>query len=296
MTIVTHNGTFHPDDVFAVASLFIRFGEMDVLRTRDEKFFSKADFLVDVGGIYDPQTKRFDHHQKGGAGKRVDGIPYASFGLVWQKFGVDICNNSRRLFDIIDKKLVSYIDAMDNGAGALQPVLADAFPYTIGHAIMSFNPTWRHKERDIQDKKFFEAVDFAKGILFREIECGLDDILGMEEVERVYMKSSDKKIIILEEDYPWEFVLSKYKEPLFVITPNTVNNTWELSAVRDNFYSFKNRKDLPKEWGGKRDRELIEVTKVNDAIFCHNALFFAVAKSREGAISLAEKALAYQSN
>jgi uncharacterized UPF0160 family protein len=93
--VITHNGSFHPDDVFAVATLLIKFGKLKVIRTRDENRFKSADFLVDVGSIYNPKDNRFDHHQKGGAGKRDNGIKYASFGLVWKKFSKDICGDEK---------------------------------------------------------------------------------------------------------------------------------------------------------------------------------------------------------
>ena len=49
---------------------------------------------------------------------------------------------------------------------------------------------------------------------------------------------------------------------------------------------------FPKSWSGKRGEELAEITGVKDAVFCHNDIFFAVAKSKEGAIELAKKAIA----
>ena len=39
------------------------------------------------------------------------------------------------------------------------------------------------------------------------------------------------------------------------------------------------------------DETLQKVTGVEDAVFCHKGLFLAVAKSKEGAIKLAELAL-----
>jgi len=40
-----------------------------------------------------------------------------------------------------------------------------------------------------------------------------------------------------------------------------------------------------------QDEELQKVSGVSDAVFCHRALFMVVAKSRAGAIQLAELAL-----
>ena len=83
--IVTHDGMFHSDDVFAVAALLSLLDATPaiatVVRTRDEDLMRKADFVVDVGGVYDSEKNRFDHHQEGGAGKRLNGISYAAFSF-----------------------------------------------------------------------------------------------------------------------------------------------------------------------------------------------------------------------
>ena len=109
--LATHNGTFHSDDVFACAtlSLFLEKNNMEfeIIRTRDESIINSADYVFDVGGIYDKEKNRFDHHQIGGAGKHNDGIEYASFGLVWDKFGNEVCN-SEKIAQKINLKLENF--------------------------------------------------------------------------------------------------------------------------------------------------------------------------------------------
>ena len=96
--VVTHDGSFHTDDVFAVATLSIYYkNRIKIIRTRDEKIMGKADIVLDVGEIYDPSTNRFDHHQKEGAGTRDGGVPYASFGLLWKHFGLEICGEDEEV-------------------------------------------------------------------------------------------------------------------------------------------------------------------------------------------------------
>jgi uncharacterized UPF0160 family protein len=132
VTIVAHNGQFHADDVFAVATLSILIGDskkIKIIRTRDEAVIQKADYVVDVGGVYDPEKNRFDHHQKGGAGKRDNGIPYASFGLVWKKFGAQVAG-SKRLAEIIDERLAAPIDAIDNGVSISKEIFEGIGPTT----------------------------------------------------------------------------------------------------------------------------------------------------------------------
>ena len=87
MVIVTHGGKFHADDAWAVAVLKVLFPDSKVVRTRDAATIEAGDFAIDVGGIWDPATGRFDHHQKGFSGARTSGVPYASAGLVWREYG-----------------------------------------------------------------------------------------------------------------------------------------------------------------------------------------------------------------
>ena len=126
--IITHSGTFHADDIFACAVLSLHMkNKVKIIRTRDKSIIEKGDYVVDVGGIYDEQINRFDHHQIGGAGKRPNGIPYASFGLVWKKFGPLLCA-SKEVAEKIDQKLASPIDAEDNGLDISKPLIEGIFP------------------------------------------------------------------------------------------------------------------------------------------------------------------------
>ena len=98
--------------------------------------------------------------------------------------------------------------------------------------------------------------------------------------------------MIWDEHYPCENIVAEFPEPIFIIYPRKTDNSWGVKAIRDDIKSFKNRKDLPASWSGLKDEELQKISGVSDAVFCHRALFFAVAKSKEGAIALAKKALA----
>lgn len=85
-------------------------------------------------------------------------------------------------------------------------------------------------------------------------------------------------------------ILPEFPEPLFVVRPRPGGN-WGLNAIPKQAYSFENRKTLPGDWAGLRDEELAAATGVSDAIFCHNGLFLAVTKTKEGALALAKIAL-----
>lgn len=66
--IGTHSGTFHSDDAMACMMLTRytqRFKDAEIVRTRDLNLLQDLDLVVDVGGQFDLDKLRFDHHQKG---------------------------------------------------------------------------------------------------------------------------------------------------------------------------------------------------------------------------------------
>ncbi len=64
MRAATHDGTFHADEVFAIAALGMLGEPLEVVRTRKPDELSAADLRVDVGFKYDPAAGNFDHHQR----------------------------------------------------------------------------------------------------------------------------------------------------------------------------------------------------------------------------------------
>lgn len=304
ITIVAHDGHFHADDAFAVATLMLALGKNDdsqadavnfnVIRTRDTEIIKSADYVVDVGGVYDPEQNCFDHHQTGGAGERTNTIPYASFGLVWKKFGEDLAG-SKEAAEFIDQKLIQSVDATDNGVPIVKELFTDVRPYGISSVIAAMNPNWNEEgseegsEEDRADELFMKAVTLAKEILVREIQGAQSGLEARKHVLEAYEKSEDKRVIVFEQKYPFDKVFSELPEPLFVIYPK--QGRWYVKTVRDNVNYFQNRKDLPTSWAGKRDAELSAVTGVPGSIFCHNKLFLACAETKEGAIKMAEIAV-----
>lgn len=293
ITIATHSGEFHPDDAFAVAtvSLFLKRKPEDlkIIRTRDEDLISNADFVVDVGKDLDREKKIFDHHQYGGAGKRENGIPYASFGLVWKEYGKSICESSV-VSGNIDEKLVQPIDATDNGMDIEKDIFRGVHYYAIEDAIFAMNPTWNEPSK-MNDSLFLNAVKFARLVILREIEKARAFVKAENIVKKIYEETEDKRIIVLDENYPWKEILCKYSEPIYVIREDKEEKRWRVTTVKEGPNTIKSRKDLPVEWAGKSDKELVKITGVDDAIFCHVARFICVAKTFNGAMKLAQKAL-----
>ena len=288
--IVTHNGKFHADDVCAVAALSLVIDEpIEIIRTRDPEIINTADFVVDVGGIFDPEKQRFDHHQEGGAGVRPNGIPYAAFGLIWKSYGEKLSGDLSSVAEIIDTKFVQPLDAVDNGVDIESKKFEGISSYGFDSVVDAFVSTWKEVDRDM-DSVFRDLVEFAKALIAREIMQARAKEEARIFVEEAYSKSEDKRIIVVDEPYTMRAVLASHPEPLFFVRPQ-YDGTWSIGTVRDDLSSFKNRKSFPHTWGGKKGDELAQISGVEDAIFCHRGLFFASAKSKEGAIQLAQLAV-----
>jgi uncharacterized UPF0160 family protein len=292
MRVATHPGNFHADDVFAVAALRLAHGDgVEVVRTRDEAAQAAADVRVDVGGRSDPTTGDFDHHQKGGAGERPNGIRYASFGLVWRAFGVQVAGSEGAALSI-DERLVQGVDANDTGQTISQALVDDVRPMSVSGIIAGLNPSWDEELTSAQeDERFEEAVALAVRILEREVAGAAAYDRARQLVLDAIARAEDPRVIELDRNMPWrEAVLAGAPEALYVIYPKT--DGWGLQAVPTAPGSFENRRSLPVEWGGLRSDELAAATGVDDAVFAHAAGFYASAGSRDGITALARLAMA----
>jgi uncharacterized UPF0160 family protein len=292
MKVATHSGSFHADDVFALAAL-ARLGEpVEIVRTRDPEAMAACDARVDVGFRSDPATGDFDHHQREGAGSRPNGIRYASFGLVWREYGTRICGGDEAVAERVDRSLVQAVDANDTGQAGAAPVLDGVRPMTVSGVIGSLNPTWEEMLTPEEERaRFDEAVALAARVLEREIASAAAAQRAVRLVTDAIAAAPDPRLIALDRDVPWkEVVVTSAPDALFVAYPK--RQGWGLEAVPRVLGSFENRRDLPAEWAGREGPELAALTGVDDALFCHAKRFLVVARTRAGIAALAEKALA----
>lgn len=291
-TVATHNGVFHADDVFSLALLYLLGLVGKLVRTRDPKVLAEADMRVDVGGKDAPATGDYDHHQKGGAGSRANGIPYAAFGLVWKQHGAELCG-SVEVGKLVEERLVQVIDAGDCGYDLHTGLKhQDVLPYPISAAISVFNPSWQENPKPSDfDAQFSAAVEIAKQVLQREIIRAKGDEEAKSLVRSALSSATDPRILVLDRFCPWqEVVIEEGPTVQFVLFPSETGD-WRVQVVPESNGVFKARKDLPAKWAGKRDTELAELTGCSDAIFCHNARFIAGAKSKDSILRMAELAL-----
>jgi uncharacterized UPF0160 family protein len=310
MVIVTHSGKFHADDAWAAATLNVLYPGSEIMRTRDPAIIEKADFAVDVGGIWDPASGRFDHHQKGFDGARQSGVVYASAGLVWREHGarcvaaLAAAHTGQRLSDdaareiawAIDADIVQYLDMSDTGAARNAPG-----SYGLSAVISGFNPNWLDEQRmgfgepteAYRLGQFRRAMALLTDIMINAVKYRVGATLAVEQVRHSELLEDGKVLFLKNSALPWTSVVRKeMPKVLFVISHNLGEQRYMLHTVPMSPETFDARADLPAAWAGLRDAELAAVTGVPDAGFCHNGRFIAAVKSYEGARVMARQALA----
>lgn len=180
---VTHAGNFHADDIFSMILLEKFFKTMIVFRCISSMY--EVHSFNDNVIIFDIGYGEFDHHQKNGNGYHpsettsLKPIPYASFGLLWRKFGHTICdeltNNdsekSAKLWDYIEYNFVLNIDAIDNGLYPQSPSKYDIFrAMTASNVISMLN--------HMVEEPIEQAINFAREVFDLVVKIGLDKING----------------------------------------------------------------------------------------------------------------------
>jgi uncharacterized UPF0160 family protein len=292
MLVATHNGSFHADEVFAIAALGLLGGPVEVVRTRERDALAQADLRVDVGFRDDASTGDFDHHQRDFDAARDNGLRYASFGLVWREFGARVCDGDQEVADAVDATLVQSVDANDTGQQLSQPLIDGVRPMTVNGIIGGFNARWDETLTPGQERERFDAaVALAHGILAREVASAASGRRSQRMVREAIAAAADPRVVELPVNAPWKQVLvPEAAEALFVIYPK--RQGFGLEAVPRELGSFENRRDLPATWGGLEGPDLVAATGVEAALFCHRKRFLAVARSRDAITQLADLALA----
>lgn len=299
LQVLTHSGSFHADELFACATLLLWAEKnncrLEITRSRDEAALKGADIVVDVGMLYDQAKNRFDHHQRGGAGVRKSGVPYASFGLVWLKYGKEVCSDEE-VAARIEKDLVVPIDARDNGVNISRMTELGIHDHRTSDMICNFNPTAQESGKSV-DEQFKKALDFAFEILKREIAWAKAWSDGKKEALKEIEKQQNPEILILDKNIEWHEAVSENKSIKFVIYPHRNGKHWCVECGKNDLEDYdSDRANLPQKWWSLKGEELQEATGISDTLFCANRGWFGTAESKEGVLEMAKKSLQVGSN
>ena len=278
----THDGTFHADEVTACA-LLVFFDCIDidkVIRTRNIDLLSSCEYVCDVGGIYDPALKRFDHHQAEYQGA----LSSAGMVLLYLK---EIHKITPEEYKFFNDAIILGVDAHDNGK-ELQSVGV----CTYSHIISNFSPIVHEVGKAALDQTFFQAVNFSQSLLKQMYK------------RRQYTQSCKKFVaeamrnrteyLIFDHNIPWQesfFALDGVKHPaLFVIMPS--DQHWKLRGIPPSLeQKMQVRLPLPKAWAGLLEEDLKKASGIPGAIFCHKGRFISVWETRDDALKALELVL-----
>jgi len=270
-----HDGSFHADEVSA-CSLLLLFDRIDrdkIHRTRDQKVLDQCDYVCDVGGVYNPDQRRFDHHQVDYKG------PMSSAGMVLL-FLKDRGIIEPHLYEYYNRAIIWGVDAHDNGVAKLEPGTT-----SFSQVISNFLPIEYDVSSETMNKAFFQAVDFATGHFDRLRKRHYYTIECRAIVKKMMIEGTNA--LIFEESLPWMenfFELGGEVHPAqFVIMPS--GKHWKLRGIPPNLNErMKVRKALPEKWAGLHEAELKKVSGIPGAVFCHKGRFISIWETKEDAL------------
>lgn len=316
--ICTHHGTFHADEAMACAMLkcLPGYAQLPVLRTRDQAEIDKASVVVDVGGTYEPEKHRYDHHQKSFTDTYSQAYPeikLSSAGLVFKHFGAEVVQalcgplEAKALAAILAKtydSIIRELDALDNGVQ-----VADEPRYRfvthLGARVGRLNPNWQEESSpEAENARFKEAMVLAAQELCDVVRGYSSSWLPARSIVDEALANrrevhASGEIMRLPRFCPWQehlFDLEEEEEtartPLvkYVLFEDN-RGSWRVQATPKARGSFENRQPLPKAWCGLRDKELSDASGIPGCVFVHANGFIGGNATQEGALQMAVGAL-----
>ncbi len=271
----THDGSFHADEVTA-CSLLLLLNCIDrdkIHRTRDPEVLDRCDYVCDVGGVYQAERRRFDHHQIDYQGAM------SSAGMVLlylkEKSFIDA-----HVYDHFYKSLIMGVDQHDNGVAR-----SEIGTTSFSHVVSNFLPITYDVASEEMNAAFFSAVDFVLGHLDR-MRQRLKYTLACRNIVQEAMFRAEP-VILFEESIPWMdnfFELGGEVHPAqFVIMP--AGKHWKLRGIPpSNHERLQVRTPLPQQWAGLREEDLKKISNIPGAIFCHKGRFISIWETKEDAI------------
>jgi len=271
-----------------------------------------------VGAVYSPEKLRFDHHQREFSENFGYGFltKLSSAGLIYKHFGKELIAE-RFSYNIQDpavstlylkmyKEFIEAIDGVDNGVNQYPKDIKPLYKSNtdLSKRVSYLNPAWNENVDAIDvDAKFKEAslltgteflgrLDYYAKVWSPARSLVDGAFSGRSEVH------PSGRIILFESFVPWKEHLFDVEEeqsiadkPYYVVYPDEFGGNWRVQAIPVAVDSFESRKALPEKWRGLRDEELSEVANISGCIFVHSSGFIGGNQTKEGALTLAIKAL-----
>ena len=281
--MIIHWGDFHADELTACALLkTFYFGDEEQLILRAphqddvhelKKFIAAENpeaeiFIMDVGRIYDPEQKLFDHHQF----SAVE-MPLSSAGMIWKWLKENGFVNKYTINEL--DEMIKKIDENDIG---IRPAEAGEYSWLI----RQFNAknTYDHYKQSFQ---FFKALMFVNEIL-KNVKSRSEEAMKAEvqlaELKPFKLNEGDEfEVLEIPDEMEeaknmWQDVI--YNLPQFdnvdvIVRHKPETDEWSAQTVNAGPNTY-----------AKRGRAINVVQPYpEDIVFVHKGKFFMVAKTRD---------------
>ena len=284
ITLVTHKGKFHSDDVMATAILKILFEKELKFKTNLVRTFTPKEDGYDDNTpntiVYDIGLGQYDHHQIGEDAKhciRLDkyldeyGIEHtvirkhAAVGLIWNEIGAQWIGE--KYAPVIYDTIIRYIDDQDNG-----------FSHNpLSTLISNFNPNILNPTDKMFDDSFKRAVFHCMSFFMSTI-AHYKFIQNCERALIIAIANSDGVCLVTDYYLPGADDICRERHIPFYVYPNQRGGwcfkTISVSAEDMNIHIC----DIPDE---VRDWEGVT--------FLHPSCFLGSAVTKERAIEICHK-------
>lgn len=288
--LITHDGKFHPDDVFSTV-LMSKIVQNPVLYRSPVGQIDNENAI-----IYDVGFGKFDHHTPNAEYRPNSKIKYCSFGLLWRQYGHEYLQKNIKtpdleaLYHAIEDKLIKQIDGIDNGL--FPQIIADYELLDLDQIIDSYNLTW--DEEGDSDQNFLRALEIADQI-FNNIIHKLNSTIKANIIVEQKINDVKDNILILDQYMPYNDAIfnsqnPKAREIKVIILPSNRGgyNVKPITISRDSKELLLN---FPSQYRGLHDEELAKVSGIKTAKFVHLSGFLGSTETLEDAIKLAKQAI-----
>ncbi|SBS85198.1 conserved protein, unknown function [Plasmodium ovale] len=313
--IGTHSGRFHTDEI--LASVMLKFlpeyKDAKIIRTRDQDKLDKCDIVIDVGGVYNHENKRYDHHQKdfNGTLDANHNIRLSSAGLIYKHYGREVFRKGFNitdeskvniLYDKIYTAFIESVDALDNGINQYEGQAKYQINTTLEHRVNRFNPNFLEEDVD-ENERFMQASiivkeEFTSFVKYYSDVWYLAKSITMEAIQNRFDFHKSGRVIFLSKHCPYYDHVYDIEEEfnikdqiLFCIYKDRYNNC-RCGALSKKNEAFTLRLPFPQSFRGLKDKQLEEVSKIEGLTFVHYSGFTSAGQNIECLVKLVEATLA----
>jgi len=309
MHVVTHDKTFHLDEVTGFA-LLNSLSTRTLTRTRNPAQISRADIVIDVGGQYDHETRRYDHHQDE-CHEVMPGFntPLSSAGMVWRHYGrayikkiiseqfnssADLMAKIPVLHRVFYRQFIQGIDAADNGITSCDHRNQHKFhDVTLSTTVAKLNGDVDDDEE--QMRAFHMAVSIVSAFLQIHMSSLLAKNLTRDKdylmVVEAMKERPEDEILVLNGNCPnWAGAIMAYERkhdivPIkYVVFP--AGNEWRIKTLNAG---FNPRRPIAPE-----DVLVDNMENPSAFVFVHRKLFIAGARTARAAVNIAQISLIFE--